>query len=36
MMLHDAHQTDLVDGTFGKATGQAATRQIQFHARVQF
>jgi len=27
---------DLVDGTFGKATGQAATRQIQFHARVQF
>jgi hypothetical protein len=27
---------DLVDSTFGKATAQLATRQIQFHMRVQF
>jgi Carboxypeptidase regulatory-like domain len=27
---------DLIDGTFGIATSQLATRQIQFHMRVQF
>lgn len=27
---------DLIDSTFGKATAQLATRQIQFHMRVQF
>ena len=27
---------DLIDSTFGMATAQLATRQIQFHMRVQF